>query len=105
MAIAIFCQACEDEYIVEMGRTLYVRVKNTKSGNLKLNQMLLTHEGHRDYGEDSEVEFVILVQKSETSARKIIEAFWINSGNVEMNRREKCLAISRDPTQCLRLIF
>uniref|UniRef100_A0A0K0CVW1 Relaxosome protein TraY n=1 Tax=Angiostrongylus cantonensis TaxID=6313 RepID=A0A0K0CVW1_ANGCA len=54
--------------------------------------------------EDFELGVTILTRESKASVRKALEAFWTNSKNSKMNRKEECLVITRDLTPYLRLI-
>ena len=102
----IRCTACGDEYIGETGRPLCIRIKEHLDGKLKAqNTPLGTHRIQKHSGEDFEIEVTILAQEPKTSARKTLEAFWINSKNPKMNRKEECLVITRDLAPYLQLMF
>ena len=103
----ISCKACDGNYIGETGRPLCVRIKEHLAGKRRsaLNTPLGSHRVQAHNGNDFEVEVTILAQEQNTSARKIVEAFWINSMNPTMNRREECLTITRDMQQYIRLFL
>lgn len=50
-------------------------------------------------GEDLEAKVTILAQKSNTSAGKTLEAFWLYIKNQEISFREECLVIACDLTR------
>ncbi|KAJ1371780.1 hypothetical protein KIN20_033785 [Parelaphostrongylus tenuis] len=63
-------------------------------GHKKRNTSLGTHRAQKHDGVDFGIEVTILVQEQKASARKILEAFWINTTNPIINRREECLVIT-----------
>ena len=103
----ITCATCGYEYIAETGRPHYVRIKEHLEGktNNKPNTPLGTHRTQKHNGEDFEIKTTILEQEPKTSARKILEAFWINSRNPKMNRKDERLQITRNFASFIRLIF
>ena len=103
----ISCKTCGYEYIGETGRPLCVRIREHLVGKVKAKQdsPLGAHRTQRHSGEDFEVEVGILAQECNTSARKTLEAFWINSKNPKMNRREECIIITRDLGKHLKQLF
>ena len=81
---SITCKLCEDEYIEETGRPLYVRIKE-HLGGLRKSKMLTPLGTHRRLCHDNtefEVTVSILAREAEISARKTLEAFWI-SGEIQ----------------------
>ena len=100
-------EACGERYIGETGRPLYVRIKEHLVGRLraKTNTPLGLHRAQKHNGESFDIEVTILAQERKTSARKILEAFWINSMCPEINRREECRVNTRDMEQYIRRFF
>ena len=103
----ISCKTCGEKYIGETGRPLWVRIKEHLAGKSKLNDVtpLGSHRKHIHGFKDFEVEVTILAQEHKTSARKILEAFWIHTHCPKMNRKEECLVITRDLEPYLRSAF
>ena len=103
----IMCDICGDEYIGETGRPLCVRIKEHLDGKRKIkeNTPLGAHRIRSHGGGDFDIKVRILAQDAKTSTRKILEAFWINAKNPQLNRREECLDITRDLAPYLRVIF
>ena len=103
----ISCRTCGDEYIGETGRPLCVRIREHLDGKLKsrTSTPLGAHRVGRHNGDDFEVTVKILGHESKTSARKTLEAFWINYKNPRMNRRGECIDITSDMAPYLRFIF
>ena len=103
----ISCNVCGDEYIGETGRPLCVRIKEHLDGKRrsKGNTPLGTHRMQKHSGGDFDIKVTILAQDAKTSTRKILEAFWINAKNPQMNRREECLEITRDLAAYMGVIF
>ena len=91
-------QVAPATYIGETGRTLAVRVKehlaSKRRGSLTAPLGRHKHETHG--GDDYDVKCMILAYEKETSARKVLEAFWITSRNPSMNNRNECLAVTNE---------
>ncbi|XGW07210.1 hypothetical protein V3C99_017044, partial [Haemonchus contortus] len=94
----IICRDCGDEYIGETARPLHVRVKEHIDGmrRLKESTALGSHRIRKHNGGVFVVNVEVVAQESELCARKTLEAFWIQVTDPEMNRREECLAITRE---------
>ncbi|XGW17788.1 hypothetical protein V3C99_002406, partial [Haemonchus contortus] len=103
----ITCRVCGDEYIGETARPLHVRVKEHMYGmrRLKKSTALGSHRIQKHNGDDFEVTVEVVAQESQVCARKTLEAFWIQVTNPKMNRREECLAITRELRPYIRLAF
>uniref|UniRef100_A0A0K0DBR4 GIY-YIG domain-containing protein n=1 Tax=Angiostrongylus cantonensis TaxID=6313 RepID=A0A0K0DBR4_ANGCA len=101
----IFCKVSGDEYVGETGGPFGVRIEEHLVGKSKLkpNTPPGAHRMQEHNGEDFEVGVTTLTHESKTSARKTLEAFWINSKYPKMNRKEECLVITRDLAPYLRL--
>ena len=67
--------------------------------------MLGSHRVIEHDGSDFDITVSILVHESNITARKTLEAFWINKKSPGMNRKEECLSITRELTSYLSLIF
>ena len=48
------------------------------------------------YGSEFEISVAVLAIEADTPARKALEAFWIAARNPQINRKEECVAITRD---------
>uniref|UniRef100_A0A7I4XWM4 Reverse transcriptase domain-containing protein n=1 Tax=Haemonchus contortus TaxID=6289 RepID=A0A7I4XWM4_HAECO len=94
----ITCNLCGDEYIGETGRPLICRVKEHLDGLKKSRPKTPLGDHRRHHHEDIEfgVSIRVLMREPTTSARKILEAFWINAKNLKMNRKEECLAVTNE---------
>lgn len=103
----IKCKECGDEYIGETIRPLCVRIKEHLDGKSKQRQssVLGNHRVTKHNGSDFDITVNILAHESNITARKTLEAFWINKKSPEMNRKEECLSITRELTSYLSLIF
>ncbi|XGW34489.1 hypothetical protein V3C99_018419 [Haemonchus contortus] len=103
----ITCRDCGNEYIGETARPLHVRIKEHIDGTkrLKGSTALGTHRIQKQNGGVFEVTVEVLAQESQPCARKTLEAFWIQVTNPKMNRREECLAITRELRPYMKLAF
>ena len=103
----IKCSECGDEYIGETIRPLCVRIKEHLDGKSKQRRssVLGSHRVTKHDGSDFDITVSILAQESNITARKTLEAFWINKKSPGMNRKEECLSITRELTSYLSLIF
>ncbi|VDO27964.1 unnamed protein product [Haemonchus placei] len=103
----ITCRDCGDEYIGETARPLNVRAKEHMDGmrRLKESTALGSHRMRKHNGGGFEVTVEVVAQESELWARKTLEAFWIQVTDPKMNRREECLAITRELRPYIRLAF
>ncbi|XGW13724.1 hypothetical protein V3C99_000216 [Haemonchus contortus] len=95
---SIRCQSCGCEYIGETGRPLYVRVKEHLSGlaGSRMHTPLGAHRVSFHAGLSFDVSVSILALETEIAARKTLEAFWITVKEPLMNRKEECVAITRE---------
>uniref|UniRef100_A0A7I4Z1I4 GIY-YIG domain-containing protein n=1 Tax=Haemonchus contortus TaxID=6289 RepID=A0A7I4Z1I4_HAECO len=98
MVYKITCRDCRDEYIGETARPLHVRVKEHIDGmrRLKESTALGSHRNRKHNGGVLEVTVEVVAQATELCARKTLEAFRIQLTDPEINRKEKCLAITRE---------
>ena len=103
----ISCLSCGETYIGETARPLHIRVKEHLEGKVRsrLSTALGTHRVSVHNGEDFEVAFEILEREPQTSARKALEALWIQAKDPKINRKEEGLYITRELTPYLRLAF
>ena len=94
----ITCLACGDTYIGETGRPLCCRVKEHIDGlnKLKAATPLGKHRIVRHDKAEIQIAVQILSFEPEILARKTLEAFWINAKNPKMNRKEECIAITKE---------
>uniref|UniRef100_A0A7I4Y8Y3 Reverse transcriptase domain-containing protein n=1 Tax=Haemonchus contortus TaxID=6289 RepID=A0A7I4Y8Y3_HAECO len=103
----ITCRDCGDEYIGETARPLHVRVKEHIDGMKRLNEStaLGSHRIQKHNGGVFEVTVEVVAQESQLCACKTLEAFWIQVTDPKMNRREECLAITRELRPYIKLAF
>uniref|UniRef100_A0A7I4YNC5 Reverse transcriptase domain-containing protein n=1 Tax=Haemonchus contortus TaxID=6289 RepID=A0A7I4YNC5_HAECO len=94
----ITCNLCEDEYIGETGRPLCVRVKEHLEGlnRARVETPLGAHRVESHKGVVFGITVRILLREPLTSARKTLEAFFINANSPKMNRKEECLAVANE---------
>ncbi|XGW23140.1 hypothetical protein V3C99_005411 [Haemonchus contortus] len=94
----IRCQACDAEYIGETGRPLRTRVREHLEGlrRSRIQTPLGMHRIECHDGSEFEISVAILAIEADTPARKTLEAFWIAARNPQINRKEECVAITRD---------
>uniref|UniRef100_A0A7I4YL30 C2H2-type domain-containing protein n=1 Tax=Haemonchus contortus TaxID=6289 RepID=A0A7I4YL30_HAECO len=95
---SIRCQSCGCEYIGETGRPLCIRVNEHLSGlvGLGMHTPLGAHRVSFHAGVSFDVSVSILALETEIAARKTLEAFWITAKEPLMNRKEECVAITRE---------
>ncbi|EYC06559.1 hypothetical protein Y032_0075g959 [Ancylostoma ceylanicum] len=103
----ITCISCGAEYIGETSRPLCARIREHMDGKgrSRLTTPLDSHRKFQHDGENFEVNVKILAQEPETSARKTLEALWIEAKNPKMNRKEECLSMTREFAPYLDLLF
>uniref|UniRef100_A0A7I4Y0P3 Reverse transcriptase domain-containing protein n=1 Tax=Haemonchus contortus TaxID=6289 RepID=A0A7I4Y0P3_HAECO len=94
----IRCQACGAEYIGETGRPLRIRIKEHLEGLRKSRTQtpLGMHRILCHGGNEFTISVAILALETETTARKALEACWITSRDPQINRKEECVAVTRD---------
>ncbi|EYC11772.1 hypothetical protein Y032_0049g1762 [Ancylostoma ceylanicum] len=94
----VTCQACGDEYIGETGRPLCIRIKEHLDG-LSKSKTATPLGAHRSLcHENSEIQtgVTILSREPEIIARRTLEAFWITAKSPKMNRKDECIAITKE---------
>ena len=101
------CLRCGEDYIGETARPLCVRIKEHLDGKDRSRKStpLGAHRISTHSGDDFEVAVKILAHEPQTSARKILEAFWINTKNPKINRKEECLSITHELAPFIDLLF
>ncbi|EYB86196.1 hypothetical protein Y032_0283g1309 [Ancylostoma ceylanicum] len=94
----ITCQACGDEYIGETGRPLCVRIKEHLDGLSKSKTATPLGTHRRLCHENSEIQIgvTILSREPEIIARKTLETFWITARSPKINRKDECIAITKE---------
>uniref|UniRef100_A0A7I4Y5W9 Reverse transcriptase domain-containing protein n=1 Tax=Haemonchus contortus TaxID=6289 RepID=A0A7I4Y5W9_HAECO len=95
---SIRCQSCGCEYVGETGRPLCVRVKEHLTGlaGSRMHTPLGAHRVLFHAGASFGVSVSILALEPEIAARKTLEALWITAKEPLMNRKEECVAITRE---------
>ncbi|EYC29522.1 hypothetical protein Y032_0006g3016 [Ancylostoma ceylanicum] len=103
----ITCISCGEEYIGETARPLCARIREHLDGKQRSREStpLGNHRRVQHDGANFDVNVKILAQEPETSARKTLEALWIQAKNPKMNRKEECLSITRELAPYLELLF
>ncbi|XGW03988.1 hypothetical protein V3C99_015267 [Haemonchus contortus] len=94
----ITCQLCGEEYVGETGRPLCIRIKEHLDG-LKKSRKSTPLGDHRIQHHENEgvtVSVMILSREDDISARKTLEALWIAAKNPTINRKDECVAITRE---------
>ena len=84
----ISCPSCGENYIGETARPFHERVKEDVEGKerSRLSTALGCHRVNAHNGDDFGVTFEILEREPQTSARKALEAFWIQAKDPKINR-------------------
>ena len=103
----ISCLSCSEKYVGETGRPLCVRMKEHLDGKdrSRASTPLGAHRLQKHAGANFDVTVKILAREHQTSARKTLEAFWIQAESPEMNRKEECISITRELSPYLGQIF
>ena len=101
------CLRCGEDYIGETARPLCVRIKEHLDGKDRSRKStpLGAHRISTHSGDDFEVAVKILAHEPQTSARKILEAFWINTKNPKIDCKEECLSINHEVAPFIDLLF
>ena len=101
----ITCQSCGDTYVGETGRPLCIRIKEHMDGlnKSKISTPLGMHRSLKHDNAEIQIGVTILSHESEILARKTLEAFWIAAKKPKINRKDECIAITKElaPYQCL----
>ncbi|XGW05005.1 hypothetical protein V3C99_015857 [Haemonchus contortus] len=94
----ITCDLCDEEYIGETGRPLCVRVKEHLDGlnRARVETPLGAHRVESHKGAVFGITVRILLREPLISARKTLEAFFINARSPKMNRKDECLAVASE---------
>ena len=101
----IRCQICGEEYIGETGRPLRLRMKEHLDGLRRsiASTPLGTHRRMCHSNEEFPVTVNILAREAEIAARKTLEACWILARNPKMNKKDECIAITKELAPFLEL--
>ena len=92
------CQQCGEEYVGETSRPLCVRVREHLDGlrKSKICTPLGDHRLRCHGGTVFEVTVTILAREPEISARRTLEALWIAAKTPKINRKDECVAVTRE---------
>ncbi|VDO88034.1 unnamed protein product [Heligmosomoides polygyrus] len=92
------CPQCNEEYIGETGRPLWVRVKEHVDGldKCKLSTPLKEHRLRSHSGAVVGIAVTILAREFDIAARKTLEALWIAFKYPAINRREERVAVTQE---------
>ncbi|VDP07221.1 unnamed protein product [Heligmosomoides polygyrus] len=95
----ITCSQCNEEYIGETCRPLWVRVKGHVDGldKCKTSTPLGEHRLRSHSGAVVGIAVTILAREFDIAARKTLEALWIAFKNPAINRREERGTGGRNP--------
>ncbi|VDO96898.1 unnamed protein product [Heligmosomoides polygyrus] len=94
----ITCTECNEEYIGETGRPLWVRVKEhmDRLRRCQISTLLGEHRQRSHGGAMVGVAITILAREVDIAARKTLEALWIAFKNPAINRREERVALTQE---------
>ncbi|VDO22673.1 unnamed protein product [Heligmosomoides polygyrus] len=94
----IACSQCNEEYIGETGRPLWVRVEGNVDGQdkCKVSTPLGEHRLRSHSGAVVGIAVTILARELDIAARKTLEALWIAFKNPVINRREERVAVTQE---------
>ncbi|EYB89763.1 hypothetical protein Y032_0228g2885 [Ancylostoma ceylanicum] len=92
----ITCQACGNEYIEGTGRPLRVRIKEHLDGLSKSKTAFGYSPKVMPQNTEIQIGVTILLREPEVIARRTLEAFWITAKSPKMNRKDECIAITKE---------